>query len=321
MDNLSHTLVGAALGEAGLKRRTGLGMATLMIAANLPDLDVLSIPFGDSLAFRRGWTHGPLALVVLPVLLTGAMLLWDRLRSRRAARPPGRIPVRPWQLLLLAAIGVLSHPFFDWLNSYGIRLLMPFSHEWFYGDAVFIIDPWMWAALGLGVYLSRRRDRHHASAVHRPARVALGAVAAYIALMVAGSRSAERVALREIEQQQRGPVHRLMAGPAPINPLRRRLIYDTGEAYGFGSLVWTPRAEVRLDPEPLPKQQNHPAVQEAMRHPDIAGFLYWSRFPFFGIDEHPDHFEVHVNDARFSREVRGGWAGRSVPVARSLVGR
>jgi hypothetical protein len=32
MDNLCHTLVGAALGEAGLKRRTRFASATLMIA-------------------------------------------------------------------------------------------------------------------------------------------------------------------------------------------------------------------------------------------------------------------------------------------------
>src|SRR5688572_20546197 len=39
MDNVCHTLVGAALGEAGLKQRTRYGNVTLMIAANLPDID------------------------------------------------------------------------------------------------------------------------------------------------------------------------------------------------------------------------------------------------------------------------------------------
>ncbi len=29
----------------------------------------------------------------------------------------------------------------DWLNSYGVRLLMPFSNRWFYGDALYIVDP------------------------------------------------------------------------------------------------------------------------------------------------------------------------------------
>ena len=42
MDNVCHTLVGAALAESGLGRRTSLGFATLLIGANLPDLDVLA---------------------------------------------------------------------------------------------------------------------------------------------------------------------------------------------------------------------------------------------------------------------------------------
>jgi inner membrane protein len=34
--------MGATLGETGLKQRTALGMATLIIAANLPDVDMLA---------------------------------------------------------------------------------------------------------------------------------------------------------------------------------------------------------------------------------------------------------------------------------------
>ena len=61
MDNLAHSLVGVALGEAGLKKKTGLGMATLIVAANIPDLDALGLLVGENLAWRRGWTHGPIA--------------------------------------------------------------------------------------------------------------------------------------------------------------------------------------------------------------------------------------------------------------------
>ena len=39
MDNLTHSLVGAVLGQLGLKKRTGLAVPTLVIAANLPDID------------------------------------------------------------------------------------------------------------------------------------------------------------------------------------------------------------------------------------------------------------------------------------------
>lgn len=304
MDNLTHTLAGAALGEAGLKRLSGLGMAALAIGANLPDLDVLAIPFGANLTFRRGWTHGPLALLVLPVLLTAALVGWDRLQARRGARPAGRQPVRPRPLLLLSFVGVLSHPLLDWLNSYGIRLLMPFSGRWFYGDSIFIIDPWIWLALGTGVYLSRRRG----GGAPRPSRLSLALVAGYVGLMVAGSRSAHGHAVRHLEAEEGRTPRRVMAGPVPLDPTRRELIYDLGDEYRFGSLRWRPAARVELEPGGLPTRLDDPAVRAAMDDPRVAGFLSWSRFPFFEVEDG----RVRVADARFARRAGGGWASVEV---------
>ena len=83
MDNVCHTLTGAALGKAGLAPSTRFGMATLMIAANLPDVDV-AVFLTDTLpvSFRRGWTHGVLAQLTLPIALAGMM--WALGRWRRA---------------------------------------------------------------------------------------------------------------------------------------------------------------------------------------------------------------------------------------------
>ena len=103
MDNLCHTLAGAALAESGLARRTAMGYATLLIAANLPDIDVLSYLHGPEAAlyWRRGWTHGVVALVVLPLLLTLVLLLLEMIsRKLSSAVLPSR--VRPGQILLLA---------------------------------------------------------------------------------------------------------------------------------------------------------------------------------------------------------------------------
>ena len=153
MDPLCHTLVGGILAEGGLKRHSTLATTTLILGANLPDLDVVSYFGGGDAAlhFRRGWTHGVLALVVLPVLLTGLMVGFDRWRRRRGHLGP---PVRPGRLLLLAGLAVASHPLLDWLNVYGVRILMPFDGRWLYGDAVFIVDPWLWLLFGGALFLN-----------------------------------------------------------------------------------------------------------------------------------------------------------------------
>ncbi len=157
MDPIAHTFTGAALAASGLRKITPLATATLLIGANVPDVDIVVSYAGEyaSLAHRRGWTHGVLAWLVLPFLLTGAMLLWDRLVRRR--RWPDADPANGRALLLVSALAVLTHPALDWLNNYGIRLLMPFDGRWFYGDAVFIVDPWMWLLAGGACFLAWSR--------------------------------------------------------------------------------------------------------------------------------------------------------------------
>jgi len=156
MDPIAHTFTGAALAAAGLRRVTPLATAALVIGANAPDIDVLTGFAGSyaSLAMRRGWTHGVLAIAVLPFVVTALLLLWERLRRRRA----DRAPARAGPLLGLAALAVISHPTLDWLNNYGMRWLMPFDGRWFYGDALFIVDPWVWLVLGGVVFLATSRS-------------------------------------------------------------------------------------------------------------------------------------------------------------------
>ena len=158
MDPLAHTLVGASLAETRLRRASPFAVPTLIIGANMPDLDGLAhlISVDVALGVRRGWTHGVLAMVVLPWLLTGGVLLFDRLVRRRQKRDVP--PARSGAILRLAYVAVLSHPCLDWLNTYGIRLLMPFDGRWFYGDSVFIVDPWLWLLAGSAVVLAHTRS-------------------------------------------------------------------------------------------------------------------------------------------------------------------
>jgi len=155
MDPLTHTLLGAVVARTSLGGSTRLAGLALMVSANLPDLDVLSYVAGPdyALGFRRGWTHGPLGILILPAVLAACLLGMDAVRRARAPDLPRPIARR---VLALAYLGCLTHPFLDWLNTYGVRLLMPFDGQWFYGDAVFIIDPWLWLILGGTVVIAAR---------------------------------------------------------------------------------------------------------------------------------------------------------------------
>lgn len=150
-------MVGAAVAAAGWRRRTALATATGIIAANIPDVDIVTAEAGElaSLALRRGWTHGPPAVLLGALVTVGLVLLYDRVRRRRRPDAP---PVRPRVLLLLALVAAVTHPLLDWMNTYGIRLLMPFDRSWYYGDSLFIIDPWLWLILGVPLFLIHSRS-------------------------------------------------------------------------------------------------------------------------------------------------------------------
>lgn len=288
MDNLCHTLVGAAMGEAGLKRRSRLAHAALMIGANLPDIDVLVFATSTpSVEFRRGWTHGVAAQVLLPVVLVLTLLLVARRHDRAGD------PVRPGWLLVCAYLGVYSHVFLDYLNNYGVRLLTPFDWRWFYGDAVFIVDPWLWASLGLGVWLARRQRRP------RAAGWALAAAALYIGGMLVAAQTA-RTRVAEAWTSVAGtPPQAWMVGPVPVTPLRRTVIVDAGDHYRTGTYdVW--RGEMSLDAVRVEKHDRRVQVAEAQaRAPGIRAFLVWSRFPYWTIESETDGDRVTVWDMRF----------------------
>ena len=158
MDPIAHTLAGATLAETRLRNATPFAAPALILGANAPDIDAVTMFINRdlSLGFRRGWTHGVLAMVVLPLVLTALLLLLDRAVARWRGREPR---ARAGPLLSLSTLAVVSHPLLDWLNTYGVRFLMPFDGTWFYGDALFVVDPWVWLLLGTSVVLARSTSR------------------------------------------------------------------------------------------------------------------------------------------------------------------
>jgi inner membrane protein len=311
VDNLCHALVGAAVGRAGLAKRTTLGMSTLVIANNLPDIDVAVFATNTlAMSFRRGWTHGVLAQAVLPILLTGAMLGYDRLVLRK--RPNAAPPAVARELLLLSYVGVLLHVFMDLMNSYGIRLLMPFSGHWFYGDALFIVDPWLHLALGLGWWGSRQRERTGAAFPNRPARIGVALASIYVLLML-GSTVAARSAVRDgLARAGRDADTRFMVTPVAVNPFSREVVVDVGDRYEKGNLWFEPLPHFRPAGFGMPKGMADPDVQEALQSPRALAFLRWSRFPFVQVDRTTSPPAVWINDYRYANAGQYGWSATKI---------
>jgi len=300
MDNLCHSLVGMALGRAGLNRRTALATSTLVIANNLPDVDVAVFATSTlAMSFRRGWTHGVLAQLMLPIALTGAMLLCDRYRTRptgqQANGPTGQV-VRPGQLLLLSYLGVFLHVFMDFTNSYGVRLLMPFSERWFYGDALYIVDPWLYLTLGLGWWLAKHQPR--------PARIGVALAAIYVSAMLLSNVIARREVAAGLARAGQ-PETRFMVTPVIVNPFRREVVIDVGDRYEKGNLWFDPRPHFRPAGFGIEKGLEQPGVQQALQSERARAFLRWSRFPFAQVDPAG---AAWLNDYRYANAGTYGWS-------------
>jgi len=295
VDNLCHSLVGMAISRAGLNKRTALATSTLVIANNLPDIDVAVFATNTlAMSFRRGWTHGVLAQLTLPIALTGAMLVYDRYRKKSSADER----VVPSQILLLSYIGVLLHVFMDFVNSYGVRLLMPFSERWFYGDALYIVDPWLYLSLGLAWWFGRRSAR--------VARIGVALAAIYVIAMLASNVIARREVADGLARAGRPPDTHFMVTPVVVNPFRREVVIDIGDRYEKGNLWFDPLPHFRPAGFGIEKGLDDPGAQPALQTPLARAFLRWSRFPFIQVN--PTDRGIWINDYRYANVGPYGWS-------------
>ena len=157
MDNLTHTLAGLVAAEtllasspqrdalAGRTRRLLLGAS--VVANNLPDADFVYTRITPGklgyLLHHRGHTH---TLVFGLILGLATYFVFSRWLGRKPPESEALRRVERWNLLGLCLLGPLLHIALDGTNNYGVHPLWPVNTSWFYGDSVFIIEPWLWVA-------------------------------------------------------------------------------------------------------------------------------------------------------------------------------
>ncbi len=156
MDNLTHTLIGTLVGDTATRftsnsssglppdTRRSLWVGVMAVGSNLPDADfiypLLTGSKLDYLSEHRGHTHtliGAVAIGLLIWLVCDYALRRRKLQLTRCDR---------YGLFGIAMLAPLLHVAMDFTNSYGVHPFWPLDNHWFYGDAVFIIEPLFWAA-------------------------------------------------------------------------------------------------------------------------------------------------------------------------------
>lgn len=222
MDSVTHGLTGALMGYCGFRQRGGqAALWTCIAASEFPDIDAVLLAAGNEtyLQWHRSFTH---SIVLLPV--------WAALVAWTMWELVGRTNFKI--LWAAAAAGIGSHIVLDWLTNYGTMWLWPVSDARFALNWVFILDPYVWAMLGVTLWAVLRLKSQ------RAAPVGLGIVCGYFLLCGLGHAYAGHVA------RARAGSNRVAVFAQPLNPLRWTVVHA-----GSNAVYWSSGGDMKEFPQ------------------------------------------------------------------------
>jgi len=300
VDNLTHTLTAVAISHTGLNRQTRFATLTLILAANAPDIDILS-GFKDSLTYlkyHRGISHS------LPGILVTAIILWGIVCwLGKKARTKAGLPLDPHWLLLATLLGTSSHLLLDFTNAYGVRPFLPFSGRWYAWDIMPILDPLLLALLvaGLGVPWLLRLVSEEVGA--RQPHLVPGAIFCLCALgSLWGLRDfAHRRALSVLDSHTYSgeTAQRFSAFPVAVNPFAWVGVVETESSFHVVRVNALDANALPEEIETFKKPQASPALAAATKTRGGKIFLNFARFPWAEVEGTDEGYEVSLQDLRF----------------------
>ena len=298
LEPITHFLTGACLARAGFNRKTALATATMTLAAEAPDLDVLGSFKGPVFAFahHRGFTHSFLGLVLVSAVVVGFMYLIWRLRGRKTNIP--NLPPRWGLLFLFAYIAGLSHILLDFTNNYGVRPFWPFSGHWYSWDIVFIVEPVLYIFLIAGLIAPLLFSRHKPLPRGRTAAVfALICVAGLYAVRDYEHRKAKNALEAQTFESSRP--ERVSIYPYPVRLTHWYAVVETRDSFVSSDVN---SISGRLDPAELltiTKPPETPATRAAKQSYFGRAYLAWAQYPLVTEEKAGTNTIVHFRDLRF----------------------
>jgi inner membrane protein len=308
LEPVTHFLTGACLGRSGFNRKTTLATLTMTLAAEAPDIDIVSIVKGKVFYFahHRGFTHSFLGLFLMSALVLALVYGFWRVSGRKLSNPD--LPPRWGVLFLLAYFAGLTHILLDFTNSYGVRPFWPFSERWYSWDIEFIVEPVMLALLIGGLLLPKLFSlvndeigaRRHGPAGRMAASVALAGT-----LLLWGIRDFEhRHAVNALEARtyQDADAIRVSAYPDWINPFRWVGVVETKDFFATMSVdsktpEVDPQGQMRIHYKP----EETPVTVAAKKSYLGRVYLDWAKYPITRTEtiDVPAGYRVYFRDLRY----------------------
>ena len=328
MEPITHFLTGACMGRAGLNRKTALATATVTLAAEAPDIDVIGRFKGSVFGFahHRGFTHSFLGLILVSAATVGIVYLVWVLRGRKIKDP--NLPPRWGLLFVFAYIAGLSHILLDFTNNYGVRPFWPFYERWYSWDIVFIVEPVILILLVAGLVLPSLF-----SLINREIGVRQkgprGRIAATLALLgivalwsLRDYEHRRAVNAMEARSYQGADAIRLSAYPNYWNPFRW---YGVAETPNFFAQVLVDSTTPEVDPQSQMriryKPEETPVTLAAKKTNLGRVYLDWAQYPITETEQLASGgYIVHLRDLRYDYPGRVGRSplGASVELDREL---
>jgi inner membrane protein len=324
LEPVTHFLFGAAMGRAGLNRKTALATATLTLAAEASDLDVFSRFGGSAFALNhhRGFTHSFLGVPLVAGAVVGFIYLLWRLRGRKTRYPD--LPPRWGLLFAFACLAGLSHILLDFTTSYGVRPFWPFSERWVSWDIVFIIEPVLLVVLTLGLILpglfslineeigALSKGPHARPRGRLAASLALLGVFAYWGLCDYEHRRA--VAALQSRDYQGADALRVSAYPYITNPFRWYAVVETPTFFATMDVdALAPEVDPGAQMQIHYKPEETPVTLAAKKSYVGRVYLSWAQYPLVEteqLDSDPVNNTRAAYVVRF-RDLRYDYSGRN----------
>lgn len=294
MDSLTHTVLGACVGEALAGKKLGKhAMFWGALANNIPDVDVITsfwMSQADSLLAHRGFTHSILFALVFPFILAFILSRWHRNKH---------MLFKDWWMII--ASGMFLHIFIDSLTSYGTGWYEPFSHHRVTMNVLFVADPFYTISLLIS-FVALLFIKGKKKSRRKWTNFGLWISTLYIGYAFINKAIIDNDFKKELSRQNISYTN-YFSTPAPLNNFLWYLVAknDTGYFLGYRSM-FDKKNEIDLNY----RSKNENLLSELETDNDLIKLKRFSN-GYYSSEKIND--TLFLNDLRFG--TTGGWADPS----------